>query len=208
MKKTLNARISHKYDTHEQWTTNNPVLNQGEIAVVVYNDRVCMKIGDGTSNYNNLEFTSAFAMESTPITTAGTGAAYTATVPWITALTAGMSFIMIPHTASTSTSPTINVNGLGAKGIKRRLSSVASGSQVGTTTSWILKGFPFRLIYDGASWVVEGMEKPNAADISGTVAAATKATQDGSGNVITSTYATISYVDGLVGDIESLLAAI
>ena len=34
---------------------------------------------------------------------------------------------IIPHTASTSTSPTLNVNGLGAKGIRRRYTGYPGG---------------------------------------------------------------------------------
>ncbi len=104
------------------------------------------------------------------ITTAGTGAAYTATVSGITALTAGVSFIMIPHTVSTSTAPTLNVNSLGAKTIKRRLSNLGTGVQAGYTAGWLASGIPFRVTYDGTQWVVSGMEQPAAADLYGTLA--------------------------------------
>lgn len=104
------------------------------------------------------------------VTTAGTGAAYTATVPGITSLTAGASFIMVPHTASTSTAPTLNVNGLGAKTIKRRISSIATTLQSGYTSSWLASGKPFRVIYDGTYWITDGHDKPVAADLYGTLA--------------------------------------
>lgn len=104
------------------------------------------------------------------ITTAGTGAAYTATVSGITALSAGVSFIMIPHTVSTTTAPTLNVNSLGAKTIKRRLSNLGTGVQAGYTASWLASGIPFRVTYDGTQWVVSGMEQPAAADLYGTLA--------------------------------------
>lgn len=110
------------------------------------------------------------SVSDTPVTTAGTGAAYTATVPGITALTAGVSFIMVPNVVSTSTTPTLNVNSLGAKTIKRRLSNLATSLQSGYTASWLAKGKPFRVTYDGTYWVVEGMEKPVSADLYGTVA--------------------------------------
>lgn len=103
------------------------------------------------------------------VTTAGTGAAYTATVPGITSLTAGASFIMVPHTASTSTAPTLNVNGLGAKTIKRRLSSIVTTLQSGYTSSWLASGKPFRVIYDGTYWIADGHNKPVAADLYGTL---------------------------------------
>lgn len=121
------------------------------------------------------------------VTTGGDGAAYTATVPGITALTAGVSFIMIPHVVSTSTSPTLNVNGLGAKNIRRRLTSIATAPQNGYTASWLGAGLPFRVVYDGTQWIAEGHDKPAGPDVYGTVP---KATADADGNDIVNTYAT------------------
>lgn len=102
------------------------------------------------------------------VTTGGTGAAYTATVPGIAALTAGKNFIMIPHTVSTTTTPTLNVNDLGAKGIRRRLSNISTSPQQGYSESWLAVGKPFRVMYDGSYWIVEGMSKPSDSDTYGT----------------------------------------
>lgn len=135
------------------------------------------------------------------ITTNGDGAAYTATVPGITSLTAGVSFIMIPHVASTTTIPTLNVNGLGAKNIKRRLTSLATAAQAGYTAAWLAKGLPFRIIYDGTQWIVEGHDKPAGADLYG---AAAKATADANGNVITDTYATITALQDMLPKISTI----
>ena len=104
------------------------------------------------------------------ITTAGSGSAYTATVSGITTLTAGVSFIMIPHTASASTAPTLNVNSLGAKTLRRRLSSLATSVQAGYTSTWLAANVPFRVTYDGTQWIVENQNKPAAADLYGTLA--------------------------------------
>lgn len=66
--KTLNARLSLKYDTYDSWTKNNPVLLAGEAAVTVVpgetgavqrEPAVLVKFGDGTSHYNDLQFMSA-----------------------------------------------------------------------------------------------------------------------------------------------------
>ena len=103
------------------------------------------------------------------ITTAGTGSAYTATVPGITALTSGVSFVMVPHVVSASMTPTLNVNGLGAKNIKRRLSSISTSVQSGYSNTWLAKGTPFRVTYDGTQWIVEGLTKPATADLYGTL---------------------------------------
>ena len=103
------------------------------------------------------------------ITTAGTGSAYTATVPGITALVSGVSFVMVPHVVSASTTPTLNVNNLGAKNIKRRLSSISTSVQSGYSNTWLAKGTPFRVTYDGTQWTVEGLTKPAVADLYGTL---------------------------------------
>ena len=74
--KTLNTRILLKYDSYANWTKNNPVLKAGEMAIatVAATDankatgfqnlpNVVLKVGDGTSNYNDLKFVSALAAD-------------------------------------------------------------------------------------------------------------------------------------------------
>ncbi len=54
---TFNARLKNKRDTHSNWTTNDPVLLDGEIAIVDTSDgEVKLKIGDGTSTYSQLDY--------------------------------------------------------------------------------------------------------------------------------------------------------
>lgn len=132
------------------------------------------------------------------VTTTGTGEAYTATVPYMKLLTKGASFIMIPHTVSTSTTPTLNVNDFGAKQIRRRLSSIVTSAQPGYIASWLAEGYPFRVTYDGTYWIAEGHDKPAAADLYGTPAAATKATNDSSNQKIVDTYIKSLSVSGNV----------
>ena len=104
------------------------------------------------------------------VTTSGDGAAYTVTLDGVTALTAGLSFIMIPHTTSTSTTPTLNVNSLGAKTIKRRISNLTSTTTTGYSASWLYSGKPIRMVYDGTYWIADGYTKPAAVDLYGTLA--------------------------------------
>lgn len=121
--------------------------------------------------------------------TSDDGVAYVATVPGIDALVPGASFIMIPGRVSNSVAPTIDVNGLGAKPIRRRLSNMSTSLQNGYTVNWLTADRPFTIIYDGTTWIVEGLTKPVGADIYGPVA---KAKADEDGNVITETYVTIA----------------
>lgn len=103
------------------------------------------------------------------VTTAGDGTAYTATVPGITSLTAGATFIMVPHTASTVTNPKLNVNGLGDKYLKQSVSSATATGVVPANTNWLSASKPVMVMYDGANWKTVAT-RSNAADLYGTVA--------------------------------------
>lgn len=73
--KILNTRIQLKYDTYENWTTKNPVLKKGEMAIAtiatgdtqkvnsVTPPQVLIKVGDGKTNYNALPFASGLAAD-------------------------------------------------------------------------------------------------------------------------------------------------
>lgn len=76
--KILNTRIKLKYDSYENWSTKNPVLLAGEIAIatvptsesnvagVLVKDNlpnVVIKVGDGTNHFNDLKFVSGLAAD-------------------------------------------------------------------------------------------------------------------------------------------------
>ena len=98
--------------------------------------------------------------------TSDDGIAYTATVPGITGLTTGTCFVMIPSIVSATTAPTIDVNGLGARTICRKLSAGAS-IVTGPTETWLTKNRPVLLMYHGSAWIVVGLDQPVASDIYG-----------------------------------------
>ena len=55
--KQFNSRIQWKKDTASNWTSNNPVLLNGEIAIVVTNSgETRFKVGDGTSSFTALPY--------------------------------------------------------------------------------------------------------------------------------------------------------
>lgn len=103
-----------------------------------------------------------------PITTSGTGTNYTATVEGISSLIVGASFVMVPNVVSNTTAPALNVNGLGAKPIRRRLSSTTGTTVSGSSASWLTANKPIRVTYDGSYWVVD-IDRPSATDIYGTL---------------------------------------
>ena len=72
---TFNTRIQLKYDTYSNFTTNNPVLLAGEVALVnipadsstgMNEPALMMKVGDGTKNFNSLPWASALAGDVLP----------------------------------------------------------------------------------------------------------------------------------------------
>ena len=88
MAKTINTRIRLKYDNFTNWTTNNPVLLAGEIAVVVVpaeqddnlqttKPAVLFKVGDGSSQFNALPWASALAADVYGWAKAATKPSYT-----------------------------------------------------------------------------------------------------------------------------------
>ena len=102
------------------------------------------------------------------ITATGDGTAYTATVDFIKSLKAGVSFTMIPSVVSTTVAPTLNVNNLGAKNIRRRLSSGTASTAVGGSANWLGANKPIRVEYDGTYWIAD-IPQANATDIYGVV---------------------------------------
>lgn len=70
--KVFQTRIQLKYDTYANWSANNPILKAGEMAIATVAEKeqqmtnlpnVVLKVGDGTSHYNDLKFVSALAAD-------------------------------------------------------------------------------------------------------------------------------------------------
>ena len=97
------------------------------------------------------------------------GRTYTCTVPGITELTAGVSFIGIPSVESTNKTVSVNVNGLGKKLIRRRVSNRSGLSTIGGSNNWLTSGSPLEFIYNGTCWLVADMTEPHAEDLMGSV---------------------------------------
>ena len=131
--------------------------------------------------------------------TSDDGIAYVATIPDMTELTLGARFVLITETTSKSITPTLNVNGLGVKNIRRSLSTGASVAP-GYATGWITKNKPYMLVYDGLQWLVEGQEKPVGLDLYGPV----QATEDINGNLIVDTYATKTELQNLMPKVTTI----
>ena len=122
-----------------------------------------------TNNPHNVTPDQIGAVSSAPVTASSTnGIAYTATVNGIDSLYVGASFIMLPNRVSASQSVTLNVNNLGAKELRRRVSSGSSSTASGYANDWLAANKPVRVMYDGLYWIVDIIQ-PNASDLMGSV---------------------------------------
>lgn len=122
-----------------------------------------------TNNPHNVTPDQIGALSSAPVTASSTnGIAYTATVNGIDSLYAGASFIMLPNRVSASQSVTLNVNNLGAKDLRRRVSSGSSSTASGYTNDWLAANKPVRVMYDGFYWIVDIIQA-HASDLMGSV---------------------------------------
>lgn len=146
---------------HSQITSGNPHK--------VTKSDVGLGSVDNTSDANKSVKYAKSATANNPIKTTGTGAAYAATVDGITALTIGAKFTMVPHTVSTTTAPTLNVSGLGAKNIRMRLTSSTTATIQLTSASFLTANKPVNVVYDGSYWVIDDFAQPDVNSLYGTV---------------------------------------
>ena len=74
VEKMLNTRIQLKYDSYANWTSNNPALRSGEVAIAYLTTAGAVKPGDGDTqhpvlfkvgpgNFNDLPWASALAAD-------------------------------------------------------------------------------------------------------------------------------------------------
>ena len=101
------------------------------------------------------------------------GSAYTATVEDLEELYNGLAITIIPNIASTTTAPTLNVNGLGAKPIRLSLSLNNSMLVQPKNNDYYAAGRPIQLMFDAkylssGAWRVSNKQRPSAEDLYGT----------------------------------------
>ena len=80
-----------------------------------------------------------------------------------------MKLTIIPHTVSTATQPTLNVNSLGAKAIRMPTTYNTSGTSVGPIASWLVANKPTTVQYNGTYWITVDLPRPSAQYLYGVV---------------------------------------
>ena len=109
--------------------------------------------------------------------TSADGALFTATVSGVTELYNGLIITIIPDQNSSTTAPTLNINGLGEKMIRLPLSFNNAAMSAPKMETYISEGRPLTLQYDAAYlnndgiWKVFGKQKTSAQDLYGNVPA-------------------------------------
>lgn len=124
-----------------------------------------------TSGFMSAEDKTQLDLGGIPIvsTASDDGVIYTATVDGMDVLTVGAKITIIPSVASTSTTPKLNINSLGEKYIRMPVTYNTSTTSVGSIASWLVKGKPVTLEYDGAYWKTISLPRPSAQYLYGTV---------------------------------------
>lgn len=102
------------------------------------------------------------------------GVSYVATVEDLEELYNGFEITIIPNIASTTTAPTLNVNGLGAKPIRLSLSLNNSMLVQPKENGYYAAGRPIQLMFDSkylstGAWRVTNKQRPSAEDLYGTI---------------------------------------
>lgn len=99
--------------------------------------------------------------------TSDDGITYTATVPGVTSLYAGLKVCIKFAKNSTSVTPKLNVNGLGAKNIRQPLSTNNAATAPGPNANWLTTSCPVVLTYNGSMWKTD-FQRPDANNLYGT----------------------------------------
>lgn len=137
------------------------------------------------------------------------GVAYTATIPGVKSLYAGLKITVLLDKTSTSVSPTLNLNGLGAKAIRQPLSTNSFSSTTASSASWLNKAAPITLIYNGTLWRTD-FTRPSATALYGKIAIANGGTgADNATDALANLgAASMAYVDDKIAQLQTQIDAL
>lgn len=149
------VRVQSLYDTYSNWTTKNPILKKGEIAIVevpaetgaaTTEPTLLVKVGNGTSRFNALGWTSALAADVYSWAKSATKPAYTASE--VGADAAGAADAV--KGSSNDTSDKITVYGTRAL-VSNKQDKLISYTVTLAPASWTASGSQFKYTYSNTS---------------------------------------------------------
>lgn len=153
-------------------TAVDPVLTENDLLsnIASFDQMALWRVSVNGSSISAPEilYNTKFAGERIAKATSTDGKAYTVNLPGVAKLYTGLEIIIIPDIVSATTLPTLNVNGLGAVHLKRRITSNTLTTVQSDSEEFLCKDQPIRVIYNGNVWVMD-MARANANDIYGQV---------------------------------------
>lgn len=158
--------------TETSGTAADPALTENNLLTGnAYSDQMALwriPVSGAVISAPEILFNTKFAGERIANAHSEDGKVYTANLPGVAKLYTGLEITIIPDTASTTTLPSLNVNGVGDVNIKRRITSNTKTTVQSEGEEFLQKDQPIRVIYNGSAWVAD-MARANANDIYGTV---------------------------------------
>ena len=99
MAKILNTSIKNRKDTTANWSSNNPILKDGEIGFEETTDGdVKLKVGDGSTNWNSLNYFTvglkAYKQTFTTSNFTSSSGSYTLSIPYSTHKISNIGFVV------------------------------------------------------------------------------------------------------------------
>ena len=153
-------------------TASDPVLTQQDIlSNTATMDQMALwriTVSGASISAPEILFNTKYAGELIATAHSTDGSNYTVNLPGVAKLYVGLGFTFIPDATSATTAPKLNVNGLGAVSIRRRITSNTLTTVQNENEEFLVKNQPIRVFYNGTYWIAD-MARPNAPDIYGTV---------------------------------------
>lgn len=158
--------------TETSGTAADPALTENNLLTGnAYSDQMALwriPVSGAVISAPEILFNTKFAGERIANAHSEDGKVYTVNFPGIAKLYTGLEITIIPDITSTTTLPSLNVNGVGDVYIKRRITSNTKTTVQSEGEEFLQKDQPIRVIYNGSVWVAD-MARANANDIYGTV---------------------------------------
>lgn len=150
----------------------DPVLTESNLLsnIASFDQMALWRVSVSGAVISNPEilYNTRFAGERIAKASSTDGKTYTANLPGVAKLYTGLEITIIPDTTSTTTLPSMNVNGLGDVNIKRRITSNTRTTVQSEDENFLYEDQPIRVIYNGSVWVAD-MARANVNDLYGTV---------------------------------------
>lgn len=138
--------------------------------------------------------------------TSSDGVNYTATVAGVTSLYSGLKIVVRFSRNSSTTTPKLNVNNLGAKFIRQPLTLNNAATAPGNIATWLSSTCPVVLTYNGTMWKVD-FQRTDTANLYGNVPIANGGTGASTAEAALTNLGAASkaYIDEQIAELRALI---